>query len=230
MRFAIFSLNTHLVRAYRNIIKKNFVYDETKPDIVISLGGDGTLLMAERKYPGVPKLLIRNSNICNKCDWDSLSPIMDRLKRKEYRIEEHTKLEAEAGGHKIACVNDFVVRNRTPIHAIRFLLSIDGKQLDGELIGDGAVVSTPFGSTAYYYSITKRKFDRGIGIAFNNLSNEIEHKLIGENSVIEIQITRGDATFSHDNDTNILILKTGDKIRIRKSHHVARIVKIGKLT
>lgn len=228
MKFAIFSLNTSLVRAYRNIIKKNFVYDEMHPDIVISLGGDGTFLMAERRYPGTPKLLIRNSNICNKCDWDSLSPILDKLKRKEFRIEEHAKLQAEIHGEKRLCVNDFVIRNKMPIHAIRFLLFVNGKQLDAELIGDGAVVATPFGSTAYYYSITKRKFEKGIGIAFNNLSKEIEHKVIDEHSTIEIDITRGDATFSYDNDPTLIILRTGDKVRIKKVHEAARIVKIGK--
>lgn len=228
MKFAIFSLDKELIRAYRKIIQKNFIYGELRPDIVVSLGGDGTFLMGERLYPGVPKLLIRNSSICNKCDWDSLSPILDKLKRKEFRIEENMKLHTEFKGGKKLAVNDFVIRNKTPTHAIRFLLSVNGKQLDGELIGDGVVVSTPFGSTAYYYSIAKRKFDKGIGIAFNNLSNETEHKIIDENSIIEIEITRGDATFSYDNDTNILILKTGDKLRIKKSHHVARIVKIGK--
>jgi len=228
MKFAIFSLDTSLVRAYRKIIQKNFIYDEVKPDIVVSLGGDGTFLMAERRYPGIPKLLIRSSNICNKCDWDSLSPILDKLKRKEFRIEEHAKLEAHMKSEKRICVNDFVIRNKTPIHAIRFLFFVNGKQLEGELIGDGIVVATPFGSTAYYYSITKSKFDSGIGIAFNNLSREIAHKIIDEHSTVGIEITRGDATFSYDNNPNIMILRTGDKVRVRKSHEVARIVKIGK--
>lgn len=228
MKFAIFSLDKPLVRAYRKIIRKNFIYDEAKPDIIISLGGDGTFLMAERSYPGVPKLLIRNSNICNKCDWDSLSPILGKLKRKEFRIEENAKLQAEINGEKKLAINDFVIRNKTPIHAIRFLLSVDGKRVDGELIGDGIVVATPFGSTAYYFSITKKKFEKGIGIAFNNLSSELDHKLLDEHSTVEIEITRGDATFSSDNDSSVAILKTGDKIRIKKSGEVARVVKIGK--
>ncbi len=227
MKFAVFSFDKQLVRAYRTIIRKHFMYGEISPDIVISLGGDGTFLAAERRCPGVPKLLIRTSNICNKCDWDSLSPILDKLKNGEYRIEEHAKLEAEVRGEKKLCVNDFVVRNKLPIHSIRFLLSVDGRQVNSELIGDGVVVSTPFGSTAYNYSITKKKFDKGIGIAFNNLSNEVGHMIVGESSLIEIEITRGDATFSYDNYGQIVILKTGDKIRIRKTDKVARIVKIG---
>jgi len=227
-RFAIVSLNKPLVKAYKTIIKKNFIYDEKRPDIVVSLGGDGTFLVAERRYPGIPKLLIRDSNICNNCDWDSLSPLMDRLKKEEYRIEEHMKLEATVKKEKRLCVNDVVVRNRMPIHAIRFRLFLDGKQVGEEFVGDGVVVSTPFGSTAYYYSITKKKFDNGIGIAFNNLGTGMDNAMAGENSLIEIEISRGDATLSCDNDEKILILKTGDKVTVRKSDEVVRIVKIGK--
>ena len=47
--------------------KEGFEYEEKLPDIVISYGGDGTFLRAERKYPGVIKALFRYSNICKKC-------------------------------------------------------------------------------------------------------------------------------------------------------------------
>ncbi len=226
MKLSVFSLNSSLVKDYKHLIKKNFSYDDKHPEMVVSLGGDGTFLMAERRYPGIPKLLVRDSNICNKCDWSSLSPILDKLRRNEFAIEEHMKLEADVRGDKKLCLNDAVIRNKMPIHAIRFILSVDGKQVNGELIGDGVVVATPFGSTAYYYSITKKMFNEGIGIALNNLSMPVENIITGENSLIEIKLTRGDATFSYDNDENIITLKTGDKVVIKKSGEVARIVKI----
>ncbi len=226
MKFAIFSINSSLTKDYKHLIKRHFAYDDKHPDIVVSLGGDGTFLIAERKYPGIPKLLIRDSSICNKCDWNSLSPVLDKLRRKEFTTDEHMKLEADVRGDKKLCLNDAVIRNKMPIHAIRFLLSVDGKQVNGELIGDGVVVATPFGSTAYYFSITKKMFDKGIGIALNNLSMPVENFIAGESSVIEIKLTRGDATFSFDNDDHIVTLKTGDRVVIKKSGEVARILKI----
>ena len=40
-----------------------FKYSEIKPDIVISLGGDGTYLRSERKWPGVPKIIVKYNSI-----------------------------------------------------------------------------------------------------------------------------------------------------------------------
>ena len=72
----------------------------------------------------------------------------------KYKIENQIKLEIIIKGKKILCLNDFVLRNKNPYEAIRF--TVNGK----EKIGDGVVVSTPFGSTAYFNSITKKKFKK----------------------------------------------------------------------
>ena len=226
MKIVIFGRNKEVISKYKKQIKKNsLVYDEKNPDIVISLGGDGTFLMAERVYPGVPKLLIRDKNVCIKCDWDSLSPILNRLKNGKYKIEEHRKLEA-IYKKKVFAINDIVIRNDNPVHAIRFFLSVNGKRVNGELIGDGVVIATPFGSTAYYYSITKKTFKKGIGIAFNNLAEKLENMNVSDNAKVDIKITRGNATLSWDNEEKTPILKKGDKIIIKLSKETAKIVKI----
>ena len=46
-------------RVKRHLKKHGFSYTRLKPDFVVSLGGDGTFLVAERLYPGVPKLIAR---------------------------------------------------------------------------------------------------------------------------------------------------------------------------
>lgn len=227
MKIAVFGLNQMAIRMCKAEIKaSSLVYNEKSPDIVVSLGGDGTFLMAERIYPGVPKLLIRDKNVCIKCDLDSFSPVIESLEQKKFKIQEFRKLETLWKGKKILSVNDVVVRNKDPIHAIRLALYVDGKKFDGQLIGDGIVVATSFGSTAYYFSITKRSFAKGIGIAFNNLSKNLRHLRLKEGSKIEVVITRGDATLSWDNFALFPSVKKGDKVRIKLSNKAARIVKI----
>ena len=47
------------------LAERELEYVESDPDLVISYGGDGIFLIAERIFPGVPKILIRDSEIGN---------------------------------------------------------------------------------------------------------------------------------------------------------------------
>ncbi|MBI4014637.1 MAG: NAD(+)/NADH kinase [Candidatus Aenigmarchaeota archaeon] len=227
MRIAVFGRNRRLAGEYRKSIKSSgLIYDEKKPELVISLGGDGTFLMAERIYPGVPKLLIRDGNVCVKCEWDSLTPLLKHLKQRRFRLKEYRKLELRFRGKSKLAANDVVIRNKNPMHAIRFLVYVNGKRVDGTMIGDGLVIATPFGSTAYYYSITKKKFSKGIGIAFNNISADIRHVNLQDGAKIRIKMVRGPATLSWDNDPSVPVLKDGEEIEVKLSNSVARITKI----
>jgi len=195
------------------------------PDIVITLGGDGTFLVAERDFPGVPKLLVRDSKICNKCDWDGLEPVLERLAISKYEVQEFNKLEARANGKVLLAANDIVIRNTYPTHAIRFIVKVDGKEVDDELIGDGIVVSTAFGADGYFYSITKERFQKGIGIAFNNVTRK-RKPLMVEGGTIEIKITRGHGMLAADNNPKMVEVKEGDEIVINLSKEKARVVKL----
>jgi len=197
---------------------------KTNPEFVISLGGDGTYLYSERLYPNVPKLMIRDSNICKKCHVNTLFEIEDKLVSNDFVIKEYMKLEAKIGKKKLICANDFVMRNKVLTQAIRFEIFVDGKRLNKEMIGDGLVISTPFGSTAYYYSMCRKKFSKGIGIAFNNLTNNQKPVIINENSTIKIKLLRESAHFARDNDPKILSLKQGDEIIIKRSKEKAKII------
>ncbi len=213
------------------LVENGFSLVKSSPDLVICIGGDGTFLYAERKYPSAPKLLIRDSDICKKCNVDLLTDVLHQLKSRELDIEEHMKLAARVirKGRTFAtreCANDIVLRNRHLPEAVRFAVSIDGKDVDGELIGDGVIIATPFGSTAYFYSITRKTFRKGIGIAFNNTTRQIAPIIVGPGSTILIRLLRKDADLAFDNDPDILRLRQGDAIEIKKSKAPARIVKI----
>jgi NAD+ kinase len=225
MKFSIVGRDRKVAAEYRKIlIRDHNAYDAKKPDIVLSLGGDGTLLLAERLYPSVPKIPIRHDSICVKCDWNSLLPILKKLEKRKYRIIKFSKFVASVKGKKLLCVNDFIFRNRKPYEAVRFEIRFGGQKTN--LIGDGVTIATPFGSSGYFWSITKKKFKKGIGIAFNNVRKNLRYKIIPENSRIRIKIVRGEATFTHDNAPDIIAMKEGDSVEIRKSSHTASIIKI----
>ncbi len=225
MKIAVFGKTPESKHDLLKAVKKaGFVYNEKNPDIVISYGGDGTFLWAERKYPGVTKALFRYSKICKKCHNLPIDHALALIRKKKYRVIAHTKLEANIGKTLMLAANDIVVRNALPTHAVRFTLQINGRQLDGEFIGDGIVVATPFGSTAYFHSITQKTFAKGIGIAFNNTTTAHKPLFLPEKTRITLTITRGEAFAVADNEPRMIILKPGKKVTIRTSKKKARII------
>jgi NAD+ kinase len=149
-----------------------FVYDDDKPDFMITIGGDGTFLLAERRFPGIPKLLIRDSFVCFKCHDEPVARMLEIIKSGTWRIEEIPKLKVSLDGTAPTATNDIVIRNADPRHALRFRLRVDDEPVDDVLIGDGVVVATPFGSTGYFHSVTGRTFATGIGIGSSFQSRE----------------------------------------------------------
>lgn len=140
----------------------------TNPDVIISFGGDGTLLVSEKLYPGIPKLPIRDSAICKKCPKHKEETLLKQLLDNSLELKEYKKLTTTIFYKDFYALNDFVIRNLTPIHTIRFKV-IPGNKL---FIGDGVVVSTPFGSTGYFKSITGKSFQEDFGVAFNNTTEK----------------------------------------------------------
>jgi len=224
MKISICSKNNDEIE----LLKKDADFEivEKNPDFVISHGGDGTLMRAEHKFPGVPKILLCDSKICKKCSPFSNEEILKRVKNGKYIIEQSWKLEAQAKNRKLMGMNDIIVHNRDARHAIRYRLWNNDKEIGKEIIGDGVVIATPFGSTAYYRSITDSFFETGIGIAFNNSTEQSDHMVVKEDSKIKIKITRGPALVYADNQEEFIELEKDDEVIIKKSSQIVKIVKV----
>lgn len=190
----------------------------SNPDMIISYGGDGTLLSSERQYPGIPKLPLRNSQFCKKCVLHTDEVILTKLKEGKLKPAEYGKLETEVLYKKFYALNDFVVRNSDPTHTIRF--KVNGGPL---LIGDGIVISTPFGSSGYFKSITDQTFEKGFGVAFNNTTEKTAPLFLKDNESVTFQLIRGKATLSFDNSPDIFIIDEGSELIFKLSDHIAKI-------
>ena len=204
---------------------KGFSYVEENPDLVVSYGGDGMFLIAERMFPGVQKILMKDSEVGNGCQDMGLEKVLEKYLRGDFRVEEICKLKAVHRGRfevrELIGVNDIVVRNSLPTEAVRFRVKVDGEDF-GEFIGDGVVISTPYGSGGYFSSIACKRFEEGIGIAFNNVTRLQEHLVFPEESEIEIEIVRGPAVLVADNNRDYINLENNHKIIVKQIKDVAR--------
>ena len=205
--------------------KKYFKIDNKNPNIVIAYGGDGTFLYSEQLYPGVPKLLIKHSRTCIMCRNHDYSKVLPLLANKKYKIIESSKVEAILKGRKILGLNEINIHYNPP-RALRLNVKVNNKEIAKEIISDGIVIATPYGSSAYFKSITRKTFNKGLGIAFNNPTKPIKHRLISDKSVVKVKIARGEGIISVDCNKTLIPVKTGEVITIKKSNKKAKLIQL----
>lgn len=225
MRLLLTGQNTkNLEKLTRDL---GFEVVNSNPEVVLTFGGDGTLLSTERHYPKIPKLPIRNSDFCKKCPSHADELVLKNLREGKLQLKEYRKLETTLLYKTFYALNDFVIRNSDPTHTIRFKVTSEAKSKlgNGLLIGDGIVVSTPFGSTGYFKSITYQSFaDRqGFGVAFNNTTKKVNPLYLSEKDEVTFQLIRGKATLSFDNSPEIFNIDEGSEVIFKLSNQKTKI-------
>lgn len=196
------------------------------PDVVVTHGGDGILLESERTFPGVPKLPIRYNSICKTCINHETTLAIKALANGTISRTEVRKLSAECEGNLLIGLNEISLHHANPYEAIRFKVMINGQELAKEVIGDGLVVATAFGSRAYYQSITKTIFSQGIGLAFNNTTVNLSNQHLDDGSTIQVTVNRGPAFLVADNNPAMISLSAGQSFKIEQSNETATILGI----
>ncbi len=208
--------------------KHHYVCCSDNPDLVVTHGGDGTLLEAEHKYPGVPKFPIRDQRSAKLCDIHQYEKQIEMFLNDELKKTSLIKLSGECNGQKIIGMNDIFLHNVDRGSAIRYQVLIDDELYATDVVADGVGVSTVHGSTAYYRSITHSTFRVGIGLAFSNTTEVTNHIVLPEESIIKIQVTRGPGIVLADNSPDRIKVSEGDELIIRKSPETANIVGLDK--
>ncbi len=115
-------------------------------DVVIALGGDGTLLRAVHAHPGVPILGFKLGGLgyLSSVGERDFGAALAALAVGRYRVSERRLLQV--AGH--AALNDVVLTREMSGHSARLDLEADGK-LVTRYMADGLIFATPTGSTAY---------------------------------------------------------------------------------
>lgn len=131
-----------------------------RADLVIVLGGDGSMLSAARALRpfGKPMLGINRGRLGFLTDIrpDTLKESIERVLRGDYSSESRFLLDVrvQRAGETVAeggALNDVVVNSGTSAQMIEVELYLDGEFVNRQR-ADGLIVSTPTGSTAYSLS------------------------------------------------------------------------------
>lgn len=197
-------------------------------DLVMAIGGDGTLLSASRVLAGsdLPLVGINVGRLGFLADvtLEHLDKELSQILAGEYRKDTRFLMEATVNGQPdvIGCaMNDVVIHAYQGLHMIEFETSINGRFLNSQR-ADGILVATPTGSTAYAMSAGGPILDVDLdalvlaSVCPHTLSNR--PLVIAADSVIEITLsekTVGSCMASCDGRPG-RIIKAGDTVRIQR--------------
>ena len=193
-------------------------------ELLIPYGGDGTMLGAEREYPGIRKFPIRDEETAPLCPKHKVDRLLEELFAGRLAVSRLRRLEAVFGKDRICGMNDIFIHNKNNASALRYKIWIDGELYSHEIVGDGVGVATLHGSTAYFRSITHCVFRTGIGLAFSNSTELVNHLILPESSEIRVKINRGPGEVVADNYTHPVLMQVGDECVIRLSPEAAEFL------
>ncbi len=127
-----------------------------KVDFLISVGGDGTLLSVVRKSFEYDKAVLGINlgtlGFLTDISMEQLPKFIEDLKKSVYKIDNRMMVEGSVNLNKFVAFNDIVISRKSISSMIRIEGKINGKHFNS-YFGDGVIISTPSGSTAYNLSV-----------------------------------------------------------------------------
>ena len=141
------------IKYKESIVDYNFI--KKKSDMIISIGGDGTIISTLRKFVNsdlpVLGLHIGGLGFLAECNKDSYKERIDNIILEDYYIEDRMLIEVERDSCKFHSINEVVINRGELGRTIKISVSIGDKYVN-TYEADGLIFSTPTGSTAYSLS------------------------------------------------------------------------------
>lgn len=212
--------------------------DEKKADAAVILGGDGTILSAVRRFPGIPLLGVNFGTIgyMTAVEKDGAIEAVRRVIAGDYTAEERMMLSVTVKrvGKIISesdALNDGVLSRRERV------LSLD-EYFGGEKVysftGDGVIIATPTGSTAYSLSaggpVAPPDMKAIISTPVCPHSIHIRPLIAPEETFIKVTVRNeaGNIGVLSVDGQNVSDLLPGDEVVFKKSGHSAKLICLEK--
>ncbi|MDY0083510.1 MAG: NAD(+)/NADH kinase [Ignavibacteriaceae bacterium] len=144
-------------------LNEDFIADDTeiykRSDIIISIGGDGTMLATayNAQFYDKPVLGVNLGKLgfLAEVNIEQMDKVISDLKNGNYKIEERMLITGTAEGYsseKFFAINDIVIDKGGWAKMIELTIRIDGEFVT-TLSADGLIIATPTGSTGYSISV-----------------------------------------------------------------------------
>ena len=206
-----------------------------RASLLVSLGGDGTLLGAARLAAplGKPVLGVNLGGLgfITALGPQGLDERLQGLLKGECRVEERRLVRAVLlrKGKIVAtldALNDLVLARAGAGRLAKIDATLDGRFL-ASFRADGLIFSSPTGSTAYALSVGGPVLDPRSPVLMLSLvaPHTLGHRplVLRESAVLELSLPEGGLELAADGK-NTVLLRAGDKVRLRRSPYHAGLV------
>jgi NAD+ kinase len=193
---------------------------EQPPDIIITFGGDGTILLAVKQYHHlkvhIAGFKVGHLGFLAAFPVNSLEATLQSLIDGNYQTRDHSLLVAECKGCRSVALNDVVLEKRLPSKMIDIQVSVNDRYVC-DYRSDGIIIATPTGSTAYSLAcggpIVTPDTDVVCitPIAAHSLS--IRPLVVPLKSSIKLKLLSSEANCTADGN-NMTIVDAGDEVEI----------------
>ncbi|HEV2172342.1 MAG TPA: NAD(+)/NADH kinase [Nitrospira sp.] len=209
-----------------------------KADVVLILGGDGTMLNAARLAGerGIPILGVNMGGLgfLTEVRLEHLYPSLERVFANEYVLDERLMIDTHIHRHgeKVAqgiVLNDVVVSKGTLARMIELKIAIQGHVVTN-LRGDGLIVSTPTGSTAYSLSAGGPIINPAVRslILTPICPHTLTHRplIVPDDVEIDVTLTSKDEGAMATLDGQVgVALTQGDTVVLKVSEHRTKLIR-----
>ena len=207
-------------------------------DVIVTLGGDGTLLRGARVAGNTPVVGINFGRLgfLTTAGPGEVTECLERLASKDYTIEERALLNSmissgEERSETYASLNDVVVHQGGVSRVIVLKVSLNGEPV-GQYSSDGIVVATPTGSTAYSLSaggpILAPDVDAVVITPISPHTLSVRPLVVSGDAEVAIELAEPtrekalvsfDGQFAHE-------LQSGEKVVIRNASQRIKLVRM----
>lgn len=214
------------------ISEDEMVHGTIAPDVVVTLGGDGLIMRIAHALPDIPILGINVGHVgfLAMTEREQWEPALGQLIAGHYRLQEGPSLEAaiERDGQIVKsewAINDIVIRSG--IQMVDVEVYFDNLYVN-TYPGDGMIVATPQGSTAYCMAAGGPVLAAGVaGFAITPIC---AHSPIRTTLVVSEE-TSIELVLSNEHPADLIVdgqpleaLQRGDNVHVRRGAHRFRLV------
>lgn len=224
----------------RHIVLSSLEKELLNADMLVCFGGDGTILHAARDATlhGVPILGVNMGSVGFMAELErgELS-LLTTVAQGRYTIEKRMMLDIRVyHGDKLICedlaLNDAVISKGSVARVAEVEVLADDVQVTA-LSGDGLIVSTPTGSTAYSMSaggpIVEPASQAIIVTPVCAHRLAVRPMVLSPERVITVRLPRGNRKYLYlsVDGGKALRLSGGDRVEVRRSDRATKLVSLG---